>query len=111
MIVGARASNGLKVIIFSSRNIMIAIKTLGLIAGVFALGLVTTKPLFYKMASKPFEYRKNNDVKPKKNVVTNKRLSSFKTQILLSTSRFSFLINFGLFFLINLLFLIFIISP
>ena len=84
MIVGNRASSALKVVIFSTTNLLVFLKLLLLIAGVFVLGLITAKPLFYKMASKPFEYRKNNDIKPKKNRVLNKKVSNLKTQVLLS---------------------------
>lgn len=47
------------------------------------LGLLVVKPLFYKMASKPFEYRKDK-VKEKQNKVLNKRMSTFKTEMLLN---------------------------
>jgi hypothetical protein len=48
-----------------------------------AMGLVVVKPLFYKMASKPFEYRKEK-VKAKPNKVMPKRISTFKTEFLLN---------------------------
>lgn len=84
MIVGNRASSSLKVIIFSARNLKIFGEMILIIVAIFLLGLVTVKPLFYKMASKPFEYRKHNNIKPKKNKVMNKKTSNIKTQVLLS---------------------------
>lgn len=84
MITGLRLGSSLKVVIFSARNFLILGELLLVLVVAFFIGLVTVKPLFYKMASKPFEYRKNNNIKRKKNHVTNKRLSSIKTEVLLN---------------------------
>ena len=43
------------------------------------LGMLIVLPIFYKMASTPFEYLKKA-VKPRKNVVTNKNLTTFVTE-------------------------------
>lgn len=53
------------------------------IAGLFVLGILIVKPLFYKMASKPFEYRKSL-VKAKPNKVLPKRTTTYKTELLLN---------------------------
>ena len=45
------------------------------------LGLIIVGPMFYKMASKPFEYIKN-EVKPKKNFKRNSKLTSLWIEIL-----------------------------
>lgn len=84
MITGIRVGSTTKVIIFSSTSTLRFITLIGFNVLVFLIGLITVKPLFYKMASKPFEYRKNNNVKVKKNIVSNKKVSNLKTQILLS---------------------------
>lgn len=49
----------------------------------FALGLLTVLPLFYKMASTPFEYLKKQ-TKPKKNKATHKNLATFRTEMIIS---------------------------
>lgn len=84
MIVGNRVGSTMKAVIFSAKNLTYFAVLIVSITAIFALGLLIVKPLFYKMASKPFEYRKNNDVKAKKNKVLNKKISTFKTQVLLS---------------------------
>ncbi len=56
---------------------------LGITTGFLALGMVAVLPLFYKMASTPFEYLKKT-VKPKKNKVTSKKLSSFITEMIIA---------------------------
>lgn len=56
---------------------------LGFILVLFVLGLVTVLPLFYKMASTPFEYLKKQ-IKPKKNKVTDKRLTTFHTEMIIA---------------------------
>ena len=48
-----------------------------------ALGMAFVLPLFYKMASTPFEYLKKS-VKPKKNKVTHKKLSTFFTELIIA---------------------------
>ena len=48
-----------------------------------ALGMAFVLPLFYKMASTPFEYLKKS-VKPKKNKVTHKKLSTFFTELIIT---------------------------
>ena len=47
----------------------------GITAALFIAGLLIVKPLFYKMASKPFEYLKK-EVKPKKNRPVSPKLTT-----------------------------------
>ncbi len=51
--------------------------------GILGAGLLVVRPLFYKMASTPFEYLKK-PVKPKKNRVKNKVVSSVYTNFLIT---------------------------
>ncbi len=51
--------------------------------GILGVGLLVVRPLFYKMASTPFEYLKK-PVKPKKNRVKNKVVSSVYTNFLVT---------------------------
>ena len=55
------------IVTFKSGAMLVRLLTLaGITAALFVLGLLIVRPLFYKMASKPFEYLKQK-VKPKKN--------------------------------------------
>ena len=83
MLVGVRIGFE-KVILFSMPNMITLLALIAVIVVLFALGLFVVKPLFYKMASKPFEYRKNNKVKSKPNRKLPKKVSSLKTEMLLS---------------------------
>ena len=55
----------------------------GMTTGLFALGLLIALPLFYKMASTPFEYLKKA-VDAKKNHVTGKYITTFYTEFISS---------------------------
>ncbi len=48
---------------------------IGAVAGLLGLGLLIVKPMFYGMASKPFEYLKK-PVKPKENKLRSRRFSA-----------------------------------
>ncbi len=54
---------------------------LGMTAVAVAIGLLIVRPLFYKMASKPFEHMKRK-VKPKKNRVLPRAVSAMWTEVL-----------------------------
>lgn len=56
---------------------------IGANAVLLAIGTAIVLPLFYKMASTPFEYLKKQ-VKPKKNRVVPKKLSAFYTELLIA---------------------------
>ncbi len=62
-----------------SRFLVLAGSTLAILSA----GLLVVRPLFYKMASTPFEYLKK-PVKPKKNRVKNKVVSSIYTNFLVT---------------------------
>lgn len=55
-----------------------------LICGIFALCFVLVKPLFFKMASKPFEYKKSIIKHEKKNKGYSKFYSAIKKEMLLN---------------------------
>ncbi|MBO7150824.1 MAG: hypothetical protein J6V82_03645 [Clostridia bacterium] len=57
---------------------------LGAIVVLFALSFLLARPLFFKMASKPFEYKKRSITKTYKNRVYKPWFSAFKKEILLS---------------------------
>ena len=59
-------------------------KLLGVSAVLFAAGMLIVRPLFYKMASKPFEYLKKK-VKPKKNKMVSSTLSPLRVEIVSMT--------------------------
>ena len=54
---------------------------IGLIVLLFALVMIIVLPLFYKMASSPFEYLKKT-VKPKQNKVHNSNITTFFTEMI-----------------------------
>ena len=54
----------------------------GMTAGLLGIGLLIVLPLFYKMASTPFEYLKKV-VKAKKNRVVHKKISAFFTEFII----------------------------
>ena len=56
-------------------------KLLAIIAVALAIGLLIVRPLFYKMASKPFEHAKKK-VRPKQNRVLPRAISALWTEIL-----------------------------
>lgn len=56
---------------------------MGTTIALLGLGLLMVKPLFYKMASTPFEYLKK-PVKPKKNTVHSRRFTSVYTNFLVT---------------------------
>lgn len=69
----------------------------------FILGFIIVRPLFYKMASKPFEYLKKS-VKPKKNRVHSRRLSAMRNEFLITfKSSDRIVANIGIFFALPML--------
>ena len=64
----------------------------------FILGFVIVRPLFYKMASKPFEYLKLK-VKPRRNKVHSRRVSAVRNEFLITFKTPDRIIaNIGIFF-------------
>ena len=80
MIVNITSKN--TAILVSSSLLTFVYSLLGLLL-LFGIGMLIVKPLFYKMASKPFEYRQNK-TKSRKNKVLPKKYSSYKTELLLN---------------------------
>ena len=64
-------------------NLLRLLVLLGIIAVFAALTLLIARPLFYSMASKPFEFLKKK-VKPRKNRVFNKKIAAFVNEILVT---------------------------
>lgn len=81
MIVGVRVGLINKIFVIDTFTTLALL--LVFIVTLFALGIVIVKPLFYKMASKPFEYRKSV-VKAKPNKALSKKTTTYKTELLLN---------------------------
>ena len=75
--------NGTSFRLFTTTNLI----TFGVVIGVLALSLglivLLSKPLFLKMVSAPFEYKKNENIKPKK----NKKRKSFSSAVIQQAKR------------------------
>ena len=56
---------------------------IGIGGAFFALGMLIVRPMFYSMASKPFEYMKKQ-VKPKKNIRHPRRVAALGTEFLVA---------------------------
>ena len=64
-------------------NLLRLLILLGLVAIFAALTVLIARPLFYSMASKPFEFLKKN-VKPRKNRTFNKKIAAFVNEMLVA---------------------------
>lgn len=73
--------DGLKPKLFSAETLPILAVVIGVTIVCLLLSFVITKPLFFRMASKPFEYRKVNVNRVIKNKKVSPFLSSVKIQI------------------------------
>ncbi len=82
MLVGIRLA--LKNVLFTTSSLLTFLKVIGYLIIVLGLTLLITKPLFYKMASKPFEYLKKDIKNKPKNKVRNKYYSSLRNEFLLN---------------------------
>lgn len=82
MMVGKRID--LKNILFTNETIIALLQLILVLIVLFAIGYLTSRPLFYKMASKPFEYSRNYK-KEKENKELSKNISVLKTEVLLDT--------------------------
>lgn len=79
----------------------------GITAALFVLGILIVKPLFYKMASTPFEYLKKT-VKPKPNKLRTRRYASVYTEFLSVAKNTNRLFsNFGILFSLPMLVFLF----
>lgn len=64
-------------------NLLRLLILLGFVAVFAALTALIARPLFYSMASKPFEFLKKN-VKPRKNRTFNKKIAAFVNEMLVA---------------------------
>ena len=69
--------------VFTPYTFITLLICLGIIVVMFALAFLVSRPLFFKMAAKPFEYRKVTRETTNKNRKTNSFLSAVKAQTIL----------------------------
>ena len=81
-VVGTRYST--KITMFDSKQFLSVLGIIGLIVGIVAITYVIVRPLFFQMASSPFEYKKKKIHRQIKNKKHLSFLSSIKKEILLS---------------------------
>lgn len=74
---------GLKAILFTSKTLLTLSCVVGVIVLFLAMSFLISRPLFFKMAAKPFEYRKITRDFKRKNKRINPFISSVKSQALL----------------------------
>ena len=74
MIVGIRY--GVSHTMFHLNQWLCFLGAIGTIVVLLGICYLVVRPLFYKIASSPFEYKKNNNVKPKKNHKRNSFISA-----------------------------------
>ena len=74
---------GLKAILFTPNTLIILLCVIGVGALFLVMSFLITRPMFFKMAAKPFEYRKITRNFNLKNHKANPFISSVKAQILL----------------------------
>ena len=79
VILGKRV--GLNLIIFDGSTLPSVAILLGVLVVLLILCFLLSKPLFYKMASKPFEYTKNSNAKQKENKQVNGFYSSLIKEV------------------------------
>ena len=79
VILGKRV--GLNLVVFDGSTLPMVAILLGAMIVLLVLCFLLSKPLFYKMASKPFEYNKNSKAKQKENVRVNGFLSALIKEI------------------------------
>ncbi len=79
--------------LFTSSTIPTFLVMILLIAIIFGLCMLIVKPLFFKMASKPFEYKKNIATKTKANRPLGKLQTSLKKEMMLNLRTPENLIN------------------
>ncbi len=77
--------------LMTKQTLPIAAGLLGSVIVLFALCFLLSQPLFYKMASKPFEFKKQMRIEPKENNKTPLILSAIKKEWLISLRDNSFL--------------------
>ncbi|MDD3397223.1 MAG: hypothetical protein PHR96_01610 [Clostridia bacterium] len=82
LIVGVRIN--LVSVLFTSQTFLILAGLISCIVVVLLLTYLIARPLFFKMASMPFEYKKKDNIRPKKNWKNKPFLSNLKKEFLIS---------------------------
>ena len=72
---------GLTSVIFHSATLISLLSIIGIGIVLLVLCFVCSKPLFCRMASTPFEFKKNNAIKEKKNIKLSPFLSALKKEV------------------------------
>jgi len=80
--------------LFSIRTLWILLALIGVILVLFLFVFLISRPLFFKMASKPFEYKKKNITKTFKNRKRKTFLSSLTKELKTSFRRPEFIYNY-----------------
>lgn len=81
--------------LFSIETLYIMLSLIGIIIALFFISFFLSRPLFFKMASKPFEYKKKSVIKTYKNK-RNKLLNTFLIKEIKTNFRESkFIYNYG----------------
>lgn len=70
--------------LFSLKQILCTIGTIATVAGIIGITYLIVRPLFFHMASSPFEYRKKSVKKTKSNSRLASFMSSIKKEVLLN---------------------------
>ena len=81
----------LNVVLFHSRTLITLLAVIGIAIVLLVLCFVCSKPLFCRMASTPFEFKKNNDIKEKKNIKLSPFLSALKKEFTVGLRSNSFI--------------------
>lgn len=71
-------------ILFGKEQLLALLFVVGVIVVVFSISILLVRPLFFKMASKPFEYTKQVDKAGHKNNVSSAFAGSLKKEILMT---------------------------
>ncbi len=72
---------GLTSVIFHSATLISLLSIIGIGIVLLVLCFVCSKPLFCRMASTPFEFKKNNAIREKKNIKLSPFLSALKKEV------------------------------
>ena len=82
--------------LFSMETLYIMLSLIGVICALFGLSYVISRPLFFKMASKPFEYKKKTITKAYKNKTRNLLKTSLVKEFRTNFRESKFVYNYGM---------------
>jgi ABC-2 type transport system permease protein len=82
MIIGERIT-GFVNVFFTAQNLLTLFNLIVALIVIMSICMLFVKPFFFKMASQPFEYKKNKSNKEKKNIKTPALLASIKKESIL----------------------------